>query len=452
MSPTSSDFRRTVAILISVLVVLCGGLFALTALQGPRLSSVSADVAARAPQQLRFVANQAVASVAVDQVRVEPATPVTVAVSGKVITVQFSSPLHYGEHYTVTVDGVRSPARDQESTFTHEFSTAQPRLLLLQRDPAGDRIVAAGIGTAEKQTLYTGQRIEEFAAIGRSLALVSATDDGSVLQVVTPGEDGVETVPLPGTGTVSMLHASDSGRTLGFVFSSADTTRSDAAVRTLYTIDLSTGGRDLVAVQDLTGEPMHVLNWFFVPGGETLIAQSIERGVSLVDPTGAAAPLPLGQYLTISHVSADATTLTASDAFGFVALDLASLAETRLEPSPVQGEQPYGGEVQALGGGAVLQHVVVYNDSTQRFDDYLVVDDGTTARIVYGRSGSPGSILSFRVSPNKQYAAVEIDPNVATSAPDGYRGNPRPNAVTTVIVELSTGSVTASVPGLGLDW
>ena len=115
MSPTSSDvapapevgFRRLLGLVIAVLVVLCGGLFALTALQGPRLSSVSADVAAGAPQQLRFVANQAVASVAVDQVRVEPATPVTVAVSGKVITVQFSSQLHYGEHYTVAVDGVR---------------------------------------------------------------------------------------------------------------------------------------------------------------------------------------------------------------------------------------------------------------------------------------------------------------------------------------------------------
>jgi hypothetical protein len=452
MSRTSSDpFARTVAVLITVLVVLCGGLFALTALQGPRLSSVSADVAAGSPQQLRFVANQAVASVDIGQVRVEPAVPVAVAVSGKVITVQFTSPLHYGEHYTVTVDGVRSPAREQESTFTHEFSTAQPRLLVLQRDAAGDRIVEAGIGSAEKQTLYTGQRIEEFVAIGRSFALIEATDDGSVLQVVTPGEDGVETVPLPGVGTVSMLHASDSGRTLGFVFSSADTTRSDAAVRTLYTIDLSVGGRDLVAVQDLTGEPMHVLNWFFVPGGETLIAQSIERSVSRVDPAAEAAPLPLGQYLTISHVSADASTLTASDAFGFVEVDLASLAETRLEPSPLQGAQPYGGEVQALAE-SVLQHVVVYNDSTQRFDDYLVVDDGLVSRIVYGRSGSPGSILSFRVSPNEQYAAVEIDPNVATSAPDGYRGNPRPNAVTTVIVELATGSVTASVPGLGLEW
>ena len=104
MTPTSSDFRRSFALVVVGLVIACGVLFAVSAAQGPRLSSSQADVAAGALQQVRLVANQPVASVSVDQVTVTPAAPFTVDTNGKVIAVQFTRALAYGTDYTVTVD------------------------------------------------------------------------------------------------------------------------------------------------------------------------------------------------------------------------------------------------------------------------------------------------------------------------------------------------------------
>ena len=439
MSPTSSEFRRTFAVVIVALVVACGVLFAVSATQGPKLSSSQADVAAGTLQQLRLVANQPVASVTPEQVSVEPAAPFTVDTSGAVIAVRFTRALDYATDYTVTVSGVRSPLREVTSTLTQTFSTGAPTLFYLKRDPAGDSIYRAGLHGADRTVVYTADGIQEFAVTGGALAVV--TLDG-VLSIV--GSDGgVETVPLPAEGTISLLHASDSGSTLGFVLNSDD------FVRTLFTIDLASG-RELAPVLNLTGEPQHVLDWQFVPGTESLIAQDIDRSVTVVTP--GQPPLPLGDYLTLSHVSADGAVLTASDAFGFVTLGVADLDEQRIEPSPVTGVRPFGGEVQALADGMLLQHVVVYNDSSARFDDYLVTDDGTSASIVFGRVGSPGSILSFQVSPNEQYVAIEIDPNVSTSVADGYSANPRPASVTTLIVAIATGSVISSFEGFDLSW
>jgi hypothetical protein len=162
--------------------------------------------------------------------------------------------------------------------------------------------------------------------------------------------------------------------------------------------------------------------------------------------------LPLGDYLTISHVSEDGSTVTASDLFGFSVLTIDDLLAERLPPALIDGEEPYPGEAQVLSDGSTLEAVFNYYAETNRFDSYLVRQDGATSTSLYGEKGSAAMILHFAVSPNEQYVAIELDPNTDTSQDDGYVGNSRPDSVTTVIVDIATGSLVTSFEGFALHW
>ena len=451
MSPTSTErgFWRGVGIALATLLVLCGTLFAIGAVQGPKLSNVQLDVARTSTQQVRLIANQAVEPVAESQVEISPAVPFTVETTGNVIAVVFSAQLDYRTAYTVIVNGVRSPARDRESTFESTFRTADATVYYLDRGEDSDRIYASGINPAERRVAYEADKIMEFTVVGRVLAVVTRNVDGiDSLSLVQTGTTIVEELVLPDDGWVTQVQASDSALTLGFVLTSIG---DDDYIRTLFTVQLASG-RDLVPTLDLQGEPMHVLDWRFRPGTESLVVLDSGGALAVIDPATPEAQLPLGDYLTISHLSQDGSTVTASDQFGFSSVGIDDLRAERLAPALIGDEEPYLDEAQVLSSGGALELVFNYYPEINRFDSYLVRQDGSTSTSIYGEKGSAAMILQFTVSPNEQYVAIELDPNTDTSQDDGYIGNSRPTTVTTAIVDIATGSVVAEFEGFALHW
>jgi hypothetical protein len=450
VSPTSTErgYRRAVGITLAALLVLCGALFAIGAVQGPKLSNVQLDVARTSTQQVRLVANQPVEPVTESQITVSPAAPFTVETTGNVIALVFSAQLDYKTDYTVTVDGVRSPARDMESTFESTFRTGDATVYYLDRGDDTDRIYTSGITPAERRVVYQADTIMEFAVVGKVLAVVTRSADGiDALSLVQTGTTIVEELVLPDDGWVTQVHASDSALTLGFVLTSIG---DDDYIRTLFTVQLASG-RELVPTLDLQGEPLHVLDWRFRPQTESLVVLDSSRALAVIDPSAPNEQLPLGDYLTISHVSEDGSTVTASDLFGFSVLTINDLLAERLPPALIDGEEPYPGEAQVLSDGSTLEAVFNYHAEANRFDSYLIREDGSTT-VLYGKKGSTAMILQFAVSPNEQYVAIELDPNTETSEDDGYIGNSRPDSVTTVIVDIATGSLVTSFEGFALRW
>ena len=451
MSPTSTDrgFWRGVGITLTALLVLCGTLFALGTVQGPKLSNVQLDVARTSTQQVRLIANQAVAPVAESQVEVSPAAPFSVETTGNVIAVVFSQQLDYKTRYTVTVSGVRSPARDSASTFESTFRTADASVYYLERGDDADRIYTSGITPAERRLVYEADTIMEFAVVGKVLAVVTRNADRiDALSLVQIGTTIVEELVLPDDGWVTQVQASDSALTLGFVLTSIG---DNDYIRTLFTVQLASG-RELVPTLDLRGEPLHVLDWRFRPGTESLVVLDSSRALAVIDPAAPEAQLPLGDYLTISHLSQDGTTVTASDQFGFSELTIDDLRTERLPPALIDGVEPYLGEAQVLGDGSTLEVVFNYYAETNRFDSYLIRQDGSTSVPLYGEKGSNAMVLQFTVSPNEQYVAIELDPNTDTSQDDGYIGNSRPTNVTLAIVEIATGALVAEFEGFAVHW
>ena len=450
MSPTSTDegrFRRALALTVAALVVLCGVFLTLGYLQGPKLSSAQVDtrgVVEQSGQQVRLFANQAVAQVTPSQVSIAPATDFTVSTQGDIIAVQFGSRLNYSTDYTVSVAGVTSVYLAQPSTISYSFRTDAPTLYYLDRGDTVDDIVTTGLTGSDRSTIYSATRIQDFAVLDEFLAVVTLNDDHmSTLSFVNTGTSVVEKVRLPEAGSISGLDASAAGNSVGFTLTGANNNS------TLYTIDL-TAGRAVNPVLGLSGKPVDVLGWHFLPGSGTLLALTFDRSLLLVDPAGAVSPL--GQFMGLDKISPDGLTVTMTDSFGEVALTLATGDIRRLEPSDVDGRSAFQGATTVLPNGDRLQKVVVPDSSGRRFSSLLVYDDGTSARILYQTPDDGGSISDFTVSPNGQYVAIETVPDASAAVSDGYFLDARATSVTTIIVDVASGAQTRSVEGFALKW
>ncbi|WP_202800889.1 hypothetical protein [Salinibacterium sp. PAMC 21357] len=451
---TAQSFRRTFAWTVAVLLLLCGVFLALGYLQGPKLSSAQLDtdaVVSSSDQTLRLFANQTIAPVDSTSVTVEPAAAATVSSDGDLVSVQFAEALDYDTEYTVSVEGVVSPSGGPTSTLSYSFTTGQPQLYYLDRGESADEIVQTEIDSQERTVLFSGEDIQEFVPVGDVLAVTTAAADRTGTLVLVNPDTGVsERVLLPEVGEVAALDATRTGSLLGFTISSPDPGPIPTISHTLYTMDVNRG-RDVVAVADLDGDPMRVVGWQFVPGSTTIVALTTESTLVRVDMTTGLV-VPLGGYFEFDRVSADGSTVVVVDPRGSAAVTLSDGDELRLHPSEIDGEQPFLGQTDADAAGNLVAKMVLVAENGGSFSSVLAFDDGELSRILYRTVGDKGAILDFRVSPNNQFVAVEVQPNVANYDSDEYVMNPRPQSVTTYFVEIATGAVTRSVEGFGLVW
>ena len=452
MTRTSSEaasggarFRRGFTVLVIALAGLSAVFLTLGYLQGPKLSSALVDtqgVIEQAGQQLRLFTNQQLATVTADQVTISPETPFTVSSSADLVAVQFATRLRYSTEYRVTVRGVRSAALPQESTLEYRFTTDAPALYYLDRGDPDDEIVVTGLTGSAREVAYSAPRIQDFAVMDDTLAVVRLTDQHtSEVDIVTISTGLVEHLPLPAEGLVGAVDAADTGRLLGFTFTTDTAT-------TLYTIDLD-AGREFVAAPDLDGTPLFPLGWQFVPGTTSIAALGTSQGLLLIDPaTGDLTAL--GQFPEFGRVSADGRTATLADARGISAVTLADGHQLSLSASPVDGQPSFLESVDVLPNGDRVEKVAVADAAGAAFTDLLVYDDGDTSRVLYSADG--GSITGFTVSPNGQYVAVETIPDLSASVSDGYFRDARSTSVTTVIVAVDGGIPVRSMTGFRLHW
>ncbi|HET8958650.1 MAG TPA: hypothetical protein VFM95_09370 [Microcella sp.] len=459
MSPTSSEwrsFRRTFWLTAAVTTGVAAVFLLLGALQGPKLSTAQVDterVTEQAGQQLRLFANQPLSDIDASQVTVEPDAEVTVSVQNELIAVQFAEPLRYATEYTVTIENVASPSREATSAFTHRFTTAPGSFVYVDRGAEVDEVLRARVdGTGRGEVLHSAPGIEFAAPLGSAVVLTREGEGGtSLLEVVDVASGVVESVVLPERGLrIDELVVPQSGTTVAVVMSSVD--NADAPARRVGIVDL--GGVGVVEwLTGLDGAVLQAQTVLTVPAGDTLLVHGIDgtlTSVPLADPTLA---LPIGQYTEVHAVSADGTRVSATDPFGGVALDLATGEEERVNPSLFNDALVFGADFQLLSGDERVQRVAVTDDAGLAVANLIVADDGSGASRMLARTlDDAGSFGAFRVSPNSEFVAIEVTPNVADAVPDGRAVNPQAESVTVVVVDITTGNLVRSVAGFGPRW
>lgn len=435
-------FRRRVLAVLGVLLVASVGLALAASLQGPRVTDLRYDATAlvtRPGQTLLLSLSRPVEEVAEGAIRVEPAAAARVDPIAGGLLVRFDAALDASTRYRIMVDV--QPVGGAAGTVEATIETAPLVVTTLQRGETGrddsvDQIIDSGLDGATA-TLYRGSRITGFARFDDSTLLVAEGDAWlSRLTLQTIGGGPFEEFALPEPGRVDALGAV--GTNVLFSFTSLDADPLPAHDGTLMRIDL-TGDHLPVPVLGLDGEPIAVHDWRPIPGsGDVLLSA---RGGQLLryTPTGEEPPLPLGQHFPLVGVVGDGSAAVVADSFGPLLLDLATGAEERITVAPIDGTEPFLGEVAVAAGGRLVAKVVVAGDSGA-FESRLIVDDGDAVRTVPVPPGTP--VASFSVSPSGQYLFVVLDSREAGQAAAGP----------TLVVELATLEHVATLPGVDPAW
>ncbi|MBF4625471.1 hypothetical protein [Clavibacter sp. VKM Ac-2872] len=447
-------FRRAFTSVVLVLVLACGGLLAVAGSQGPRLVRTDVDplaVVQQSRQRLVLAANRPIQPVDASRIRMEPGADFTVDTQADRVIIDFTRPLAYDADYTVSIDGVQGVGGGPASDLRTAFRTGDPGMYVLVRggEQQPDRILrqsVAGTGEGASDVVFQATKIQEYAVVGQSLIVATLQDDGTNgLVIAALDGSGQADLPLPGRGALRDLRAEDTGTTIGFRFTSADGGPFDD---TLMVDDVGAAAAP-TPVLGLDGQPISAQAWGFVPGRPQLVAHGQDGDLYLVTIDGSSPIVPLGRHGTLGPFSADGTRLAVTDPGSTTEIDLRTAQQTRLPTEAGGADLQYDGAISFVPGddGAVLRVRTALDPTTGTARQRLVVVRDGRASDVYVPADPATRITGLSVTPNGRFAVLETVPDPARGASDDYPRNPRDTTVTTLLVELATGTVTRSVAG-----
>ncbi|GAA2224168.1 hypothetical protein N1031_00505 [Herbiconiux moechotypicola] len=466
---TEHTFRRASVVTIIVLVVLSIGLGAAAVLRGPVLSSASVNLGAtvsRDGSRLVLHADQALAALDPGQVALTPDAPFTVTAAGTDITLAFDGMLDYDTDYRVVVRDAEGEGTGISSTLTHDFRTPDvPVYTLLRGGGLGDgstplvrdddriiRSTLAGGAEATSTVAFQAPRIQQFAVVDGALAVVELGEDGSDSLTLALDGGTPYTVHTPSGGRLQNLRSSASARLFGFTVSGGTDAEGRDYQNALFVLDpLGTSGR-AEEVTGFGGESLRVVDWEFVPGTSSLVAQGVDQQLYLIDPLSGGEPTPLGRHAELRGFLPGGAALVVADGETVSQIDLTTGAVSPLaQPAPDVDPALYPKTIVTAADGVVLRQYdeVDYASDVPVTGSRIVVADAAGTRELY-TTATPGSrVRDFCLSPNGQYIAVETVG--AGALTDGY---PLPgySEVSTSFVDVSTGLSTRSVPGFLPDW
>jgi hypothetical protein len=447
-SKRQDRFRLTAAVTIGALLLAAAGLTVANTRQAPGLLDAQINPGAAvedAGQRLVLRVDQTVAELTTDQVTVTPRVPVEPTSDGAALILRFADTLSYATTYEI-VAKVQSATTGASSTLTYSFRTPDGAFYVLQR-PASSadadapaQIVGHFIGSTEQRVVRSEPRIEQFAVADPAIAVVTSDAAGAATLTVGPLDGSEPNQTLADNSDIGQLKSSGPSGLLGFVL----TPLSDP--------DLAPGGQlhlynpvtaKLIKVSGFDGKPLEPLDWAFVPGTTSIVAQTADTSLYLIDPLNGRPTQPLGGHSRMYGFVPSSTTLIVDDNGDYKAIDLAT-GNTSAVPAldlpeaaglqqllPLGGDRGYIGWMATEAGAA---SVVVINDRN--------------ARQIYAEEPDPtGGIQNICLSPNGQYLAVAKLPRDAATNPDssGF-------ANMTELVDTATGRTDHDVAGSQVNW
>jgi hypothetical protein len=459
-------YRRASIATVLVLALAAGVLGAAAVLRGPHLDSAAINAATaiqRPGQRLVLQPDQPIEPVTADDVTVTPATPFEVGVDEAGVTLTFTGMLRYGTDYSVQVAGVTGSSTGLPGSLSYGFSTPDATVHTLLRrggaaagpDKPADQVLASGLTVASgagTDVIFEAPRIQQFAVAGDVTVAIVLDEEGAGSLALRVGDSAVEGVHTPVGARLQNLRSSPSAGLFGVSVSGGADASGREYQNALFVFDPQVGSGRAEEVLGFGGEPLRVVDWRFVPGTSSIVAQGVDQQLYLLDPLAGGEPAALGRHSEIRGFLPGGVTLVVADPSGVSSIDLTTgevapmpLAEASVDPAL------YPGSIVALpDGGSVRRYDEIDYSSAQAVQSSVIlVADASGTRELY-RSPVPGSrVRTFCLSPNGQYLAVETIASGSLS--DGY-ALPGYSDMTTSFVDLASGAVTRSVPGFLPDW
>ncbi|WP_210480022.1 hypothetical protein [Naasia sp. SYSU D00948] len=449
------QYRRLVGLTVLLLGATVAVLTVANAVQGARVSGAELNphaLVARPAEPLTLRTSQPVEPVETEDVRVEPAASFTVESDPSAVVIRFDEMLDYRTEYEVQVDTVTA-ATGAASTLSYRFETPDATVYSLVRGSAqgtSDEVFRRELldpGSAE--AVFRAPRIQEYAVAGTAIAAVTLTDDGSTELVAAALDGGPEaTIPTEPGGIVTDLASSGSSGLVGFVVTAAD-----RSSRTLFVYDFGSGSSEAREIVGIGGTPLTVQDWAFVPNSTSVVVQSQDLMLYLVDVLGDGEAVPLGEHQVILGFIPGTTSLVVADAAGVTSIDVSSAEKAPLElPSDEAAPTDEPGPVVILGPERYAE-VLFSPDYTKRptqMNPRLMLVEPSGARAVFRPASDDTSIRDMCVSPNGRHLAIELLDG--KGQPDGYPNLPGYSGMSIVFLDLATGNTTGGTNGFLPSW
>jgi hypothetical protein len=456
----STDERASTAggrrFLLVYATILAGILIASTAAAGaslaggPRVSSVLSDPAAATTAsgaRVIFTANQALAEVSAEQVRIEPEVPFSVDTAGRDLGVRFGEPLKDDTRYTITIRDVRGSSGGPSSTFSTDVETPRAEAFLLERSPDDDRIYRTTLDGSMQETVFEHPRIEDFRASPRGLVVALQTEQGDSELVVVREDGRVDEVRLPAVGRLARLQLSDSGDR--FAYTWTDPSVEGIPVRDSVVFLGSLSSPDAKPEQlDLGTADPRIDDFRFVQGTTSLLLVTRGGDLLLADPVAGGEPVTLGEATIIDDVSRTEPTAYVRTADGPQMVDLRDGSRTPAAGADPKYGQPFAAE-EVTGSGTLLTYLRI-NDSGELEGQAVVMKSGTDRSRVVAEVPTTDAILQVCAAPSGRWVGVVVAPDIAANPLDDAL-LAMPESVETRVISLESADAEV-MPGLAISW
>ncbi|WP_437770438.1 hypothetical protein [Arthrobacter sp. KNU40] len=359
------------------------------------------------------------------------------------------------------------PHPNSTSALARSSATADFALYTLQRETGTDTVGkkkpdtirgTSLTGSDESTVIVSAPRIQEYAALPSALAVVTLNDDNtSSLEIASLAGGAPTLVQLPKPGTIEKLHVAGSNHLIGFTFTSSQL--KDQYRKTLFVYDINDPSGAPRAVQGING-PVSAADWHFVPGTATLVAQTDDQSMFLIDPLSTGKVSPLGTHDGILGFVPGTNELAVADPEPRKGLDPTRYSTINLAtgtPTPLtlaDGVRPkdltttVGKPVILDRSGQYLQVVTKHDAGNE--SSVISLADKNGSRQLYQPAPAWSSIMDVCISPAADYLAIE------TTAPpyagDEYPVRPELSPMRTDLVNLKTGTVLKEVAGFLPSW
>jgi len=396
MFTNTNSFQKSLYLLTVGLVGLCIVFTALTWVQGVRVrsASINDELAVTKPnQRLLLQLNQLPGAIGKEQVAITPNVPFSVVGGGKTIAIQFTQPLNNATKYTVRVRMAHN------RSFSYSFETRPTTMFYLVTTGSADEI-RRRLPNGKDEVVFSGEGIKDYVVIKDKVIIVQKvlpTQDRLLSHTI--GSKTSDEIKLSEPGIVTALQAAPDGKSFGFEFTTSDY-RSDASGLTLYTL----ADKKLQRVVGLNNKPVNVNEWYFARDSTTILAQTLETDTLLL--SRAKLPVPLGQYIEVGGFNFDDSSIFArNNKTGYGVLNLHTMQQD--DPIVQPDELSYVLSVKSLHTqNGYVTRLQSYRDG--HTVGSLTVSRQQSREELYHTVNPDEYINTYSVSPNDQYAAVEI--------------------------------------------
>lgn len=449
-------YTKKFKIFALICILLCS-LFAVALLMdGPRIRKASYDSAKLTQdtnQTITLKANQPIKSISQSQITISPSAEFSAVTAGENIVIQVKERLLNSTNYTLEVKAIESQ-NGKKTDYKATIQTPSSEFYYLKRAKGAERINGVQdriIDSKDSSIVYSNEKIYGFELTNKNyLTVHHGSNDKHQISIIDLSDNSNTSAHIPEDIDIEKLQSSPTKNIFGFTATSqGDDYENKKYTGNLFLYDIE--AKVISAINGLDDKPLSVVNWQFSPDGTTILAQTYDSGVLLIDSTDNHKPIPLGTFNSIGNFSGDGSQVSLTDPInGNLVFDI----KTKEKYKPYKdGNDSFLTSIYMLSRkDKMIRKIDSIDTSSNDYSSTLDFGVNPDFKKIFEMNSNNSDLVNFSASKNDQYIVLEISDMDGNQKYDNYSSNSAPFNIKTEIIDVNNGSIFKEVDGFNVRW